>query len=84
MKRADQLILVVAPEGTRKKVDKWKSGFYHIAVGADVPILLGALDFGKRRILLGTVFTPTGDLERDMAAIRAHYDQFTGRNPELA
>lgn len=84
MNRAEQLLLVVTPEGTRKKVARWKTGFYHIAVGANVPIVLGALDFGRRRIVFGPVFTPSGDMERDIADIQAHYRQFTGRNPELA
>ena len=76
------LILVMAPEGTRKKVTKWKTGFLRIAKKNKCVIQLGALDFANRRIVLGDVFEPTGDNEADIAAIIEYYSQFTGRHPD--
>jgi 1-acyl-sn-glycerol-3-phosphate acyltransferase len=77
----DQLILVVAPEGTRSKSEKWKSGFYRVAVAAGVPILLVAFDYPRKVIRLGPLFRPTGDYERDLAEIQAHYDAGMARRP---
>ncbi len=76
------LILAVAPEGTRKKAKKWKSGFLRIAKKNNCVIQLGALDFANRRIVLGEVFEPTGDNEADIAAIIGYYQQFKGRYPD--
>ena len=79
----EQLILAVPPEGTRKKVRAWKSGFYHIAVGAGVPIALGYLDYKRRRGGVGGVFYPTGDYEKDLREIQAFYRNVTPKYPEL-
>ena len=76
------LVLVMAPEGTRKKVTKWKTGFLRIAKKNKCVIQLGALDFANRRIVLGDVFEPTGDNEADIAAIIEYYSQFAGRHPD--
>lgn len=77
----DELILGLAPEGTRSKVTKWKSGFYRIAVAAEVPIVLAFVDSRKREIGIGSVFRPTGDMAADMATIQAFYAQKTGVKP---
>ncbi|WP_417460982.1 lysophospholipid acyltransferase family protein [Kordiimonas sp.] len=77
----DELILGLAPEGTRSKVTKWKSGFYRIAVAAEVPIVLAFVDSRKREIGIGPVFRPTGDMAADMATIQAFYAQKTGVKP---
>lgn len=69
----DRYALGLSPEGTRSRVEKWKSGFYRIAVAADVPILIGIFDFGKKELRLDAVFHPTGDYEADLPLIRAHY-----------
>ena len=74
--------LVVPPEGTRSRVRRWKTGFYYIAVGAELPILPAYLDFGQRRLGLGPVFHPTGDVERDMPQIQAFYAPMRGKNPQ--
>jgi len=74
--------LVVPPEGTRSRVRRWKTGFYYIAVGAELPILPAYLDFGQRRLGLGPVFHPTGDIERDMPQIQAFYAPMRGKNPQ--
>lgn len=74
--------LVVPPEGTRSKVRYWKSGFYHIALAANVPIVLSYLDFGRKRLGLGPVLIPSGDLEADMRTIKAFYAPIRGKNPD--
>lgn len=75
-----KLILTIPPSGTRKKVMKWKTGFYYISQGADVPIVLGFLDYKRKVGGIGPVFFPTGDIEADMREIRAYYADMRGRN----
>lgn len=77
-----QLVVLVPPEGTRAKVKEWKTGFYHIAVNAGVPILMGYVDAATRQAGLADFFHPTGDIEKDMPAIRAFYADKVGLNPE--
>lgn len=79
----DRLVLAVPPEGTRRKVTHWKSGFYHIALQGGVPIGLGFLDYRTRRCGLGPLLTPTGDVRRDMERIRAFYRGVRGKHAEL-
>ena len=74
----------LAPEGTRRRMDGWKSGFYRIAQGAGVPVYLGFLDFGRRRIGIGPRVDLTGDSEADLATIRAFYAGVKGRWPDKA
>ncbi len=76
----ETLILTIAPSGTRKSVDKWKSGFYHIACGAKVPIVLGFLDYHLKVGGFGPTIHPTGDISADMKTIRAFYDGVSGKN----
>ncbi|MGH7638338.1 MAG: lysophospholipid acyltransferase family protein [Gemmatimonadaceae bacterium] len=66
-----RMLLAIAPEGTRKPVERWRSGFYHIARGAGVPILPVALDWGTRTVRIGTLFSPTEDMVADIAELRA-------------
>jgi 1-acyl-sn-glycerol-3-phosphate acyltransferase len=83
LKAADApLQLVVPPEGTRSKVQRWKTGFYYIALGAELPIVMAYIDYADKRGGLGPVFYPTGDIDRDMAVIKAFYAPFQGRNPQ--
>lgn len=83
IKAADgPLQLVVPPEGTRSKVRYWKSGFYYIATGAGVPLVLAYMDYERKVSGLGPVFHPTGDLEADMVRIQAFYSPYKGKNPE--
>jgi 1-acyl-sn-glycerol-3-phosphate acyltransferase len=78
----EKFVLVVAPEGTRKKVERWKSGFYRIAQAADVPIVLAYLDYPKRIVGVGPTFQTTGDMEADMAAMRTYLEtHITPRHP---
>ena len=72
--------LIVPPEGTRSKRREWKTGFYHIAVTAQVPIVLAYMDYGKKISGLGEIFVPTGDVDADIAAIKAFYAPFKGKN----
>jgi 1-acyl-sn-glycerol-3-phosphate acyltransferase len=76
------LQLVVPPEGTRGKTRYWKTGFYYIAVGAGVPIVMAYMDYERKISGLGPVFHPTGDIEADMVAIKAFYAPFKGKNAE--
>lgn len=79
-----QFILVLSPEGTRRKVKRWKSGFYHIACGAGVPIVPAALDFQHRRIVIGAPFQPTGNEEADLRQLLAFYRPYVPKNPDYA
>ena len=74
------LQLIVPPEGTRSKVRYWKSGFYHIAVSAQVPIVMAYMDYQRKISGLGPMFMPSGDLEADMLHIKAFYAPFKGKN----
>ena len=82
MRAAPRFILVVAPEGTRKRTAGWKSGFYRIAVAAGVPILPVAFDWSTRTVDLRTPFYPTGDAAADMPRLRALYHKGMARRPE--
>ena len=79
-----EFILVLSPEGTRRKVERWKMGFYHIAQGAGVPIVPGALDFANRRVVIGAPFQPTGDAEADLRALLAFFRPYVPKKPEYA
>ncbi len=78
----DKLLLAISPEGTRTKVHRWKTGFYYIALGAGVPILPVVADYGRKVVGLGEPIWPSGDLEADMARIRANYEGVVGKNPK--
>ena len=73
--------LVVPPEGTRGKTRQWKTGFYYIALEAQVPIVLAFVDYERKVGGLGPLFTPTGDIERDMAEIKLFYAPIKGKRP---
>ena len=79
-----EFILVLSPEGTRKKVERWQMGFYHIALGAGVPIVLGALDYQNRRVVIGPTFQPTGDEQVDLAAMLAFFRPYVPKKPQYA
>lgn len=74
------LQLIVPPEGTRSKTRYWKTGFYHIAVAAQVPIVMAYMDYERKLSGLGPMCLPTGDLEADMLRIKAFYAPFKGKN----
>ncbi len=81
-KQRQQMILAMSPEGTRSYLEFWKSGFYHIAHKAGVPIAMGTLDFGNRMVRLGNAFMPTGDIHKDMKIIRKFFEGVQGKKPE--
>ncbi len=78
----DSMLLTIAPEGTRKLNDKWKMGFYHIAVQAKVPILLCFLDYEKKEAGIGPPFHPTGDIDKDFKEIENFYRDKKAKHPE--
>lgn len=77
----ENLILMIPVEGTRSYVKEWKSGFYHVARGAGVPIVLGFLDYQKKEAGFHALFHPTGDYGADLKALQAIYRQFTPKHP---
>jgi 1-acyl-sn-glycerol-3-phosphate acyltransferase len=78
----DDLIIGIAPEGTRSKVSHWKTGFYYIALKARVPIAMAYLDYGNKIIGVGSNFMPSGDLQADFEIIRKFYTGIVGKNPK--
>ncbi len=80
--RNQSITLGIAPEGTRSRAEKWKSGFLRIASAANVPVLLAGLDYERKLVSLGPLFETSDDLEADMKAIRHHFSAFTGKNPD--
>lgn len=80
---SEQLVLTISPEGTRKYNPEWKKGFYYIALGAKVPIVMGYMDYKKKEIFVGEIFTPTGDIDKDMQEIKKFYLNVTPKYPEL-
>jgi 1-acyl-sn-glycerol-3-phosphate acyltransferase len=76
--------LAIAPEGTRRYVDHWKSGFYHLALAAKVPVGLAYIDYGARVVGLTEYLTLSGDEEADLRRIREVYAGKVGRHPEQA
>lgn len=82
--RRSEFMLTVAPEGTRGKTRKWRTGFYHIAVAAKVPMVVGLMDYGRKTGGLGPLIWPTGDFRADMEKVLAVYRDCTPRYPERA
>ncbi|WP_412463790.1 1-acyl-sn-glycerol-3-phosphate acyltransferase [Flavobacterium mekongense] len=74
--------MAIAPEGTRKKVDQLRTGFYYVAHKAGVPIIPVAFDYGKKEVRIGIPFTTTGNYEEDIKIILAHFKGVQGRYPE--
>jgi 1-acyl-sn-glycerol-3-phosphate acyltransferase len=81
--RRSSFVLALAPEGTRRRVATWRSGFYRIALGAGVPITTASLDFRKREVAVGPLFQPTGDYATDFQRIVDRFASVTPKRPEL-
>ncbi len=79
---ASDLVLVVPPEGTRNRTEKWKSGFYHIAVGAGLPITFAVMDYATKTVSLPATLWPSGDYEQDLPIIQSFYASATAKYPE--
>jgi 1-acyl-sn-glycerol-3-phosphate acyltransferase len=78
----DEFVLTLAPEGSRSFVPKWKTGFYHIAHKAGVPIAMVGFDYQKRVVEFKELFYPTGNLEADMGIILSYFRTVVGKYPE--
>ncbi len=82
-KEREQLILMITPEGTRSKTTKWRTGFYHVAIQAEVPIVLTYLDYKNKRGVVGKIINPSGNMESDLKEIMAFYKTYGfGKYPE--
>lgn len=79
----NELVVMVPPEGTRKKVERWRTGFYYSALKAGVPIVLGYLDYKTKIASVGPAFYPTGDIENDFNFFKEYYKGITPKYPEL-
>lgn len=82
IENVDRIHLTLAPEGTRKKVEKWKTGFYYIAQEAEVPIVLVAFDYGKKQIKLSELQYTSGSLEKDFQDYKLFYTGTSGKVKE--
>lgn len=80
--QSDELVITIAPEGTRKRAEYWKSGFYYIALGANVPIAMGFVDYPSKTCGIGGYFTPSGDIEADIKILADFYADIRGKYPE--
>lgn len=78
----EKFVVLIPPEGTRGRARKWKTGFYHIASGAGVPIVTGFLDYANKVGGIGPTIMPTGDFEADMARIKSFYAAISGKFPD--
>lgn len=73
-KEKDAFRMAIAPEGTRKKVDRWKTGFYYIALEAEVPILLVHFNYPSKKVSFLKLLKPTGDIEKDLKEMKAYFN----------
>ncbi len=78
----DEFILAISPEGTRTKIEKWKSGFYHIALGANIPIIFNTFNFGKKEYLISKPYYLTGDKKKDFLFFHNFYKDVKGKFPD--
>jgi 1-acyl-sn-glycerol-3-phosphate acyltransferase len=78
----NELLLAIMPEGTRSVVSGWRSGFYYIALGAGVPLVMVVFDYENRRMRVGPTFIPGGDYETDLPIIQSFFAGVRGRNME--
>ena len=74
--------VAITPEGTRKKTNDWKKGFYYIALGADIPIVLVGIDYQRKCIAAEKYICPSGNIEEDMREIKLYFKDFKGKHPE--
>lgn len=78
----DRFVLALSPEGTRKKVEKWKTGFYYIAKGAKVPIVSATLDFEHKKMVVSKPFYTTNDIDGDFKELQSFFEGVKGKYPE--
>lgn len=77
-----RMILAIPPEGTRSATREWKTGFYHIALAANVPLILSVLDYGAKTISLPAIITPSGDYDADLKVIQSYYASARGKHAD--
>ena len=78
---SDEMIIVMSPEGTRSKTNHWKTGFYYIALKAQLPVALAYIDYPNKQVGIGKSFMPSGDIQKDLEIIRDFYRTKTGKHP---
>lgn len=78
----EQFRLALSPEGTRKKVDKWKTGFYYIAKGAKVPVVMATIDYGKKQVKLSEPYHPTDNKEKDFEYFKSFFNSSMAKKTE--
>lgn len=75
-----KIVLAIAPEGTRSKVERWRTGFYHIAHGANIPIVPILVDYKHKTLTITEPFIPTGDVDADLPLLQARFKGIQGKN----
>jgi 1-acyl-sn-glycerol-3-phosphate acyltransferase len=83
-KQQNELILVITPEGTRKKVKEWKKGFLHMAKQANVPIIPVAMDFARKAIDIGPAIMITGEIEKELERVKSYFAHAQGKRAEYS
>lgn len=81
-RNTQKMQLAITPEGTRSRQPNWHTGFLHIAIEANVPIMLGVLDFGKKQVRVTDEFLPTGNIEEDLKKVKEFYRDIKGKYPD--
>jgi 1-acyl-sn-glycerol-3-phosphate acyltransferase len=82
LNNTEELIFAITPEGTRGKVDRWRTGFYYIAHGAGVPLIFARMDWGQKVLSFSDPFYTTGDIDRDLPRIKDFFKGAAGKHPE--
>jgi 1-acyl-sn-glycerol-3-phosphate acyltransferase len=77
----EKMVITISPEGTRRSADHWKTGFYYIARGAQIPVAMGFLDYSSKTLGIGGYFYPSGDMAADLSILRRFYADKYGKNP---
>jgi 1-acyl-sn-glycerol-3-phosphate acyltransferase len=78
----DEFIMALSPEGTRKKASQWKSGFYHVAKGANIPLVMAALDFKNKKVIISEPYYLSENEEQDIQKIKTFFKGVQGKHPE--
>ena len=76
-----KMVITISPEGTRRGSDHWKTGFYHIAQGAEIPVAMGFLDYSRKTLGIGGYFYPSSDMNADLGILQNFYADKIGKNP---
>ena len=83
-KKYKGFVIAISPEGTRKKVERLKSGFLRIANETNSRIMMAGIDFSNKTVELGDFFSPSGDVEKDLKFIQEYFSNFSGKRPEMS